>query len=55
MLKDNLEVTVAKIKSTMCNCGATTIPEFHKIARLTHPIVISFATLTASGFISSSL
>ena len=34
-LKDNLEVTVAKIKSTMCNCGSVTIPELHKKARLT--------------------
>ena len=34
-LKDNLEVTVAKIKSTMCNCGSVTIPEFHEKARLT--------------------
>ena len=34
-LKDNLAVTVAKIKSTMCNCGAITIPELHKKARLT--------------------
>ena len=34
-LKDNLEITVAKIKSTMCNCGAITIPELHKKARLT--------------------
>ena len=34
-LKDNLAITVAKIKSTMCNCGSVTIPEFHKKARLT--------------------
>ena len=34
-LKDNLDVTVAKIKSTMCNCGSVTIPEFHEKARLT--------------------
>ena len=34
-LKDNLEVTVAKIKSTMCNCGSITIPELHEKARLT--------------------
>jgi len=34
-LKDNLAVTVAKIKSTMCNCGAITIPELHEKARLT--------------------
>ena len=34
-LKDNLAVTVAKIKSTMCNCGSISIPEFHEKARLT--------------------
>lgn len=34
-LKDNLAVTVSKIKSTMCNCGAISIPEFHEKARLT--------------------
>ena len=34
-LKDNLEVTCLKIKSTMCNCGAITIKELHEKARLT--------------------
>ena len=34
-LKDNLEITISKIKSTMCNCGAITIPELHEKARLT--------------------
>ena len=34
-LKDNLAITVSKIKSTMCNCGSITIPEFHEKARLT--------------------
>ena len=34
-LKDNLTITVNKIKSTMCNCGSISIPEFHKKARLT--------------------
>ncbi len=34
-LKDNVEVTVSKIKSTMCNCGCISIPEFHDRARLT--------------------
>ncbi len=34
-LKDNLAITVNKIKSTMCNCGAITISELHKKARLT--------------------
>ena len=34
-LKENLIVTIDKIKSTMCNCGSITIPEFHKKARFT--------------------
>ena len=34
-LKDNLNITVNKIKSTMCNCGSISIPEFHEKARLT--------------------
>ena len=34
-LKDNLDGTLAKIKSTMCNCGALTIPELQQKARLT--------------------
>ena len=34
-LKDNVAVTVSKIKSTMCNCGAITIKELHEKARLT--------------------
>lgn len=34
-LKDNLAITCAKIKSTMCNCGSITIPELHEKARLT--------------------
>ena len=34
-LKENLIVTIAKIKSTMCNCGSITIPELHKKARFT--------------------
>jgi len=34
-LKDNLSITCAKIKSTMCNCGSITIPELHEKARLT--------------------
>ncbi|HHT47992.1 MAG TPA: IMP dehydrogenase [Firmicutes bacterium] len=34
-LKDNLDLTLAKIKATMCNCGALTIPELQQKARLT--------------------
>ena len=34
-LKDNLEVTVKKIKSTMSNCGSKDLAEFHEKAILT--------------------
>ena len=34
-LKDNLNVTISKIKSTMSNCGSKDIPEFHEKAILT--------------------
>jgi IMP dehydrogenase / GMP reductase domain len=34
-LKDNLETTLAKIRSTMCNCRAKTLREFHQRAGLT--------------------
>ena len=34
-LKENVRLTTLKIRSTMCNCGATTIPEFQKKAKLT--------------------
>jgi IMP dehydrogenase len=34
-LKDNVQLTLAKIKATMCNCGALSIEELQKKARLT--------------------
>ncbi|MCC6486994.1 MAG: IMP dehydrogenase [Candidatus Hydrogenedentes bacterium] len=34
-LKDNLDLTVGKVKSTMCNCGALSIPDLHRTARIT--------------------
>ncbi len=34
-LKDNMDVTISKVKSTMCNCGVTTIEDLHREARLT--------------------
>lgn len=42
-LKDNLAVTIAKIKSTMCNCGSTSIKELHEKARLTLVSNVSIA------------
>lgn len=34
-LQDNLDVTLSKIKSTLCSCGAITIEELQKTARMT--------------------
>ncbi len=34
-LKDNVSMTLSKVKSTMCNCGALTIPELQEKAVLT--------------------
>ncbi len=34
-LKDNLEVTLGKIKATMCSCGALSIPELKQYAKIT--------------------
>lgn len=45
-LKDNMAVTLLKLKSTMCNCGALSIPEFQKKAKLT---IVSGASITEGG------
>lgn len=34
-LKDNLDITIGKIVSTMCSCGALSIPELEKNAKIT--------------------
>ncbi len=34
-LKDNVAISLAKVRSTMCNCGALTIPELQSKAKLT--------------------
>ncbi|MBR6755315.1 MAG: IMP dehydrogenase [Clostridia bacterium] len=34
-LKDNVGLTLSKVRSTMCNCGALTIPELQKNAKIT--------------------
>jgi len=45
-LKDNVEVTLNKIKSTMCNCGVISISEFQENARLT---VVSSTSIVEGG------
>ena len=45
-LKDNVGMTLAKIKSTMCNCGALTIPELQQKARIT---LVSSVSIVEGG------
>ena len=40
-LKDNVRKSLYKVKSTMCNCGATTIEALHKSAKMTLVSAIS--------------
>ena len=45
-LHDNLEITLSKIKSTMCNCGALSIPELQDKAKLT---LVSSVSIVEGG------
>ncbi|MFR8089015.1 MAG: IMP dehydrogenase [Lachnospirales bacterium] len=45
-LKDNVSLTLNKIRSTMCNCGALTIPELQQNARLT---LVSATSIVEGG------
>jgi len=45
-LRDNLNITLSKIKATICNCGAITVGDFQKTARLTR---ISPSSLVEGG------
>lgn len=45
-LKDNLTVTLNKVRSTMCNCGVLSIPELHKNAKLT---LVSSTSIVEGG------
>lgn len=40
-LKDNLEITLAKTRSTMCNCGSLSIPQLQQRARITVASTVS--------------
>jgi IMP dehydrogenase len=46
-LKDNVGLTLEKIRHTMCNCGARSIAELQKNAKLT---LISQASITEGSF-----
>ena len=45
-LKDNVALSLAKIKSTMCNCGALTIPELQEKAKIT---LVSATSIVEGG------
>ena len=45
-LKDNVSLTLGKIRSTMCNCGALSIPEFQEKAKLT---LVSSTSIVEGG------
>ncbi len=45
-LHDNVSITLSKVRSTMCNCGALSIPEFQKNAKLT---VVSSTSIVEGG------
>ena len=45
-LSNNVEITLNKTKSTMCNCGTITIPELQKKAKLTR---VSSTSLVEGG------
>ena len=45
-LSDNVQQTLAKVRSTMCNCGALTIPELQEKARLT---LVSSVSIVEGG------
>ncbi len=45
-LKDNLTVTIDKIKSTMCSCGVTSIPDLQKNAKIT---LVSSTSIVEGG------
>ena len=45
-LKDNVDLTLSKVRSTMCNCGALTIAELPENAKLT---VVSSTSIVEGG------
>ena len=45
-LSDNVQISLAKVRSTMCNCGALTIPELQEKAKLT---LVSSVSIVEGG------
>ena len=46
-LQDNVARSLYKVKSTMCNCGVTTIPDLQKNAKLT---LVSATSIVEGGY-----
>jgi len=46
-LHDNVEASLYKVKSTMCNCGVLTIPDLQKDAKLT---LVSSVSIVEGGY-----
>ena len=46
-LKDNVGQTLSKVRSTMCNCGALTIPELQQKAKIT---LVSSTSIVEGGY-----
>lgn len=45
-LKDNVNTSLSKVKSTMCNCGALSIPELQQKAKIT---LVSSTSIVEGG------
>lgn len=45
-LKDNVQISLDKVKATMCNCGALTIADLHEKAKLT---LVSSTSIVEGG------
>ena len=46
-LHDNVEASLYKVKSTMCNVGVTTIPDLQRDAKLT---LVSSVSIVEGGY-----
>ena len=46
-LHDNVEASLYKVKSTMCNCGVTNIPDLQRDAKLT---LVSATSIVEGGY-----
>ncbi len=46
-LRDNVEKSLYKVKSTMCNCGVITIPELQRDAKIT---LVSATSIVVGGY-----